>query len=371
MTRSSILLLLLACGGPPPDSRAARPAPAPRPRPTPSRRALPGYPPPVEPAAVACVITGTWPFDQPRELRFRRGGRTFATMNHIEAAALSLGGEPASPFVELRSGHARLWGVVVADQLLLHPAHPMLLDGYLAPGPTAVLRWLGAEREPAAVEVQVPDFVKPSSPPRADLRCSDLAIDEKEFEAREAIEAADGEPMMLVDKKPIPLSREPGGPTAAVIEFADAGSPSVEVIERRGEWARVVVLHSSLNPAENVLVVGWVAASAVAPHSHGFGGSWGQAGDGSGPLPRRRTDRQLVTCPHEVPLVVELEGEQHLVGAVASGVGLEVPAGAGTAVHGLVEIALRSRQVEFADEVRLLAKGSSLADCSPALAPEH
>ena len=78
----------------------------------------------------------------------------------------------------------------------------------------------------------------------------------------------------------------------------------------------------------------------------------------------------MVTCTHEVPLVVELEGERHLVGAVASGVRLEVPPDAGRSALRLVEIAVRSRQVEFADDTRVLARGSEVADCSPALAPE-
>lgn len=371
MTRLAMLALAAACacGRPPapPDARA--PARSPRSHPA-SRRALPGYPPPEEPPAVTCLLTGGWPFDQPRELRFRRGGRTFATVNHVERAALSLGEDPASPFVELRSPHLRLWGVVVADQLLLHPAHPILMDGYLAPGPTAVLRWLGSLQEPALVELTVPDFVRPAAPPREDLGCADLATEPQEFDPRTAIDAPDGQQMMLIEKRAVPLAREPDGPSVAELQFEEAGSPIVEVIERRGDRARVVVHHSSMNPAENVLLVGWVAASAIAPHSHGFGGSWGSAGDGTSALPRPHQGWRMVTCSHEVPLVVELEGERHLVGAVASGVRLEVPPDAGKAGLRLVEIAVRSRQVEFADDVRVLVKGSAVSDCSPALAPE-
>jgi hypothetical protein len=370
MTRLSIALCALcACGRPaaPPAPRAASQTPRPQP---PTSRTLPGYPPPAEPRAAACVLTGGWPPEQPHELRFRRGGRTFATVNHVDKAVLVLGEDPASPFVELSSASARLWGVVIADQLVLHPARPILLDGYLAPGPTAVLRWTGAENEPAPVEVVLPDFVVPSAPPRGDVRCADLTTAEKEFDPRAAIDAPEGEQMMLIEKRRVPLAREPDGSIAAELTFEEAGSPIVEVVERRGDRARVVVHHSSLNPAENVLLVGWVPASALAPHSHGFGGSWGSAGDGTSSLPRPRDGWRTVTCTHEVPLVVELEGERHLVGAVASGIRLEVPPDARAAGEGLVEIVVRSRQVEFAEDVRVLVRGSLVAGCSPALAPE-
>ena len=370
MSRRALLLLLLACGGPPAAPETGAPAPRPRPRP-PSSRALAGYPPPAEPAGAACVLGGAWPVDQPHELRFRRGGRTFATINHVERAELSLGEDPASPFVELRAPHLRLWGTVVADQLELHPARPLLVDGYLAPGPGARLRWLGAAAEPVPIEVLLPPFARPVAPARGDLRCADLALEERSFEPRAAIDAPDGEEMMLVEKRPVPLSREPDGPTAAELTFDEAGSPIVEVIERRGDRARVVVHHGSLNPAENVLLVGWVPASALTAHSHGFGGSWGSGGAaGSAPLPRPREGWRVVTCAREVPLVVELEGERHLVGAAAAGVGLELPPGSDAAGERLVEVALRSRQVELGEDVRLLARGSVVAGCSPALAPE-
>ncbi|HEU5055750.1 MAG TPA: hypothetical protein VFU21_04470 [Kofleriaceae bacterium] len=370
-TRLSILLVAAAgaCGRPAPPPVPRAPAPAARVSP-PSRRALPGYPPPVEPRAAACVVTGGWPPEQPHELRFRRGGRTFATVNHVDKAVLALGEDPASPFVELSSAHLRMWGVVIADQLVLHPARPILLDGYIAPGPTAVLRWIGADREPAPVEVVLPAFVRPAAPPRGEVRCADLATDEREFDPRAAIDAPDGEQMMLIEKRAVPLAREPDGSIAAELTFGEGGSPIVEVIERRGDQARVLVHHSSLNPAENVLLVGWVPASVLAPHSHGFGGSWGTAGDGSSSLPRPREGWRTVTCTHEVPLVVELEGERHLVGAAASGVRLEVPPDARAAGEDLVEIVVRSRQVEFAEDVRVLARGSLVAACSPALAPE-
>ena len=371
MTRLSLLVLLAACGGPRPASETQAPRPpAPRPRPT-SSRALPGYPPPEEPLVTACRLTGGWGPDQPHELRFRRGGRTFATINSVERAALSLGEDPASPFVELRSPHLRLWGVVVADQLLIHPAHPILLDGYLAPGPTGILRWLGARGEPARVEVVVPSFVKPVTPPRDEVRCGDLTIDEVEFDPREAIDAPEGKSMVLVADKPIRLAREPTGPAVAELRFEDQSGPGVELIERSGDRARIAIPHGNLNPAENVMVIGWVAASVVVERATGFGGSWGSGGDRIGSLPRPRKGWRMVTCAHEVPLVVELEGEQHLVGGVSSGVSLEIPPDADTASHRLIEIAVRSRQLELADDTRMLTRGEAVADCSPALAPEQ
>jgi hypothetical protein len=371
VTRLLLFVLVAACSGSPaapPAARTGATSAHAKPR---SPRALPGYPRPEEPLVTTCTLRGGWEPDQPHELRFRRGGRTFATVNHVDHAALELGEDPASPFVELRSRDARLWGVVVADRLLIHPARPLLLDGYLAPGPTGILRWAGARSEPAAVEVRVPGFVEPSSPPHDEVRCSDLSIDEVTFDPRAAIDAPQGQPMVLRGGKAIPLSREPTGPPAAELRFADSSGTGVEVIERSGDRARIAIPHGNLDPAEDVLVVGWVPASSLLQQATGFGGSWGSAGERSGSLPPPRKDLELVSCPREVPLVAELEGEQHLVGAVNPGVPLEIPPGAAAAGRRLVEIAVRTRQLEAADDVRLLAMGSALSDCTAASAPER
>ena len=374
MTRPTFLVFALAasCGQGTPPARDTAPAPPAHARPAASRRALPGYPPPAEPAGSTCVLRGGWGPEQPHELRFRRGGRTFATLNHVDAASLALGEDPASPFVELSAKDARLWGYVEADKLLIHPSRPQLLVGYLVPGPTASLRWLGARGEPAAIAVTLPEFVKPVAPPEDEVRCSDLSIDQLEFDPREAIEAPAGTMVLFDDRaKSIPLGRAASGPASATIELADRSSPRVEVIERKGDRARVVVHHSTLDPLEDVLLVGWVDARILDNRPQGFGGSWGSAGDATSSLPRPREGWRMVTCTHEVPLVVELEGERHLVGAVASGVRLEVPPDAGRSALRLVEIAVRSRQIEFADDTRVLARGSTVADCSPTLAPER
>ena len=368
MTRLSLLLLVAACGSQVAPPAVREPHPRPRPRP-PSARALPGYPPPEEPRAVTCVVTGPWSTDQPHELRFRRGGRTVVTIYKVQRARLSLGEDPASPFAELSSPHGRFWGVVMADRLLLHPAHAMIFDGYLAPGPTAILRWLGAASEPVPIGIQLPDFVRPAAPPRDDLRCTDLSLDEAEFAPRTAIEAPDGEKVLFVDGKTIAIAREPAGAPVAHLVF-DGSGPGVEVIERRGDHARVVVEHSNLNPAENVLLVGWVAASDLVKTPAGFGGSWGSGGESGGSLPPPRRGWQMVTCPRDVPLVAELEGEQHLIGAVAPGVPLELPPGAARTGEHLLDIVVRSRQMAFADDVRVLTKGAALADCTATRAPE-
>ncbi len=366
MTRLYPVLVVAACASPAsPQLRAPQSGPRPRP---PSSRALPGYPPPEEPAAVTCAVAGTWSPDQPNELRFRRGGRTVVTVYQAKRATVSLGEDPASPFVELSSPHGRLWGVVMADRLLLHPARAMLFDGYLVPGPTALLRWLGAAAEPVPIGVQLPELVRPASPPRDDLRCADLSLDEPDFQPRAAIDAPEGEHVVFVEGKPIPIARELNG--AAVADLVFESSPGIEVIERRGDRARVIVEHSNLNPAENVLVVGWVAASALVVKPTGFGGSWGSGGAGSGPLPRPHRGWQMVSCPREVPLVAELEGEQHLIGAVAAGVPLELPPGTARTGERLVEIVVRSRQMAFADDVRVLTQGAALAGCTAAHAPE-
>jgi hypothetical protein len=329
-------------------------------------RALAGYPAPLAPAARgACVLRGAWTIDQPRALRLA-DGKLFATARNVQRAELVLGEAPQA-FVELASAPVRLWGFVEARAVTLHPATPFVVAGYAAPGPSAALRWLATRDQVVSFEVALPAHIKARRPPRGERPCAELAIDASaHFDPRTAIEADTASTAALPAKVAIPLALEPGRAPIATLRSPES-EPRVDVLERRGEQARVAVLVDSLNPLDNVVVVGWVPASRLRPHTHGFGGSWGTGG-GEPParrLPPRR-DTRFVTCSGEVPLVVELGAAQHLVGALAAGVVIEIlpdPRG------DLAEVRVAAANVELAPGARLLAKQAVLAGCASATGP--
>src|SRR5437016_183933 len=134
--------LAFACGGP---------APLPPQKPPPT--------PPLPPPPVACIVTGPWEPAQPHELMLRPGGKPFAKFAHAERAKLTLG---AAAFVELTWKELSVSGVVASEQLVLHPARPIIIADYIAPGPKAVLRWAGGQ----TFAIALPDSVKPVAPAR-------------------------------------------------------------------------------------------------------------------------------------------------------------------------------------------------------------
>jgi hypothetical protein len=119
-----------------------------------------------------------------------------------------------------------------------------------------------------------------------------------------------------------------------------------------------VTLPHQLDPVAKISIVGWVDTAVLGPHVHGFGGSWGTGGEQA--MPRMPTKHlRRVTCNHDVPLIADSKGEQHLVGAVLPKVALDV-----LTDGELVELGLDAVQIAVAPGSRLLAKRAALADCT-------
>jgi hypothetical protein len=310
-------------------------------------------PPPPE---VACEIGGLWEPTQPHELLLRAGGKPFAKFAKVEHAKLTLG---AAAFVELRWKELTISGVVASDQLALHAAHPILIAGYIAPGANMSLHWAGGQR----VKVVLPATVKPVAPVTASEPCDALAIESTaEFSPRDAVADKAVRQSMLVPDTAIPLATAPGEPQVAELRYASGDDPIVDVLEERGDHARIVVYPHSLNPEDNVALVGWVPKSALHRHDHGFGGSWGSGGEGGVPRGHISRGAKRVRCSHAVDLVGEQEGEQHPLGTVAPDVTIDVLSTDGD----LLPITLRDAQLQLLPGSRLLAPAATLADCAPA-----
>ena len=337
-TRWSMCFAALACGGSSPPPPEVKP-----------------------PVRAECALAGGWAFEQPRELRIRAGGPVFATVGEVERAELSLG---ATAHVELQADVLRLGGFVPVDRVILHAARPMLVAGALIPGPRATIRWLGGEESRARIEVVLPEHIVPLVPQRVEWTCADLTLERGSFEARDAI-AEEGEEVqaMLPGGQAVPVSTTPGGPPVVELRYLTDDGPLVDVVERRGDQVRVVVLVHSLDPQADVLVVGWVPAELLRPHDRGFGGSWAEDGGFGRRRGRPRPGARRVSCEHEVPLTVELHRDRRLVGAVKPRVVIEVLAGPS---QDMVEVVLLESPVELADGARFLTRRDRVEACPAA-----
>jgi hypothetical protein len=167
----------------------------------------------------------------------------------------------------------------------------------------------------------------------------------------------------LVGAARVTLFAVPGKqPVAELTVTADG--PQVDVIERRGAQAHVMVPVQSLNPLDDVILVGWIPASLLRPRESGFGGSWGSGGVPAIPAQPRRRDARTVACAREVPLVAELGGERRLVGMLAAEVPIEFVPDGRSEPEDLVDVLARTAGVTLALGARLLAKRSELAGCT-------
>lgn len=357
--RRIVLLGLIACRppqpapvSPPVSHAAARP---------PLTRALPGYPAPLEPRATVCTVSGTWDVEQPRTLHLAPDGFVFATVHGPAVAEVALSSSRGNAFAEVLTDHVRMWGFVPAEQITLHAARPLLIADYVAPGPGASMRLRGATRHAVSVELTLPAHVTALVPAQALVPCDALSLDtQARFSPRDAIAADPGTTEMLADQQLIEVTVEPGESPVAELKFDAGDTPMVDVLERRGTTARVVVRATSLDPSKDLAIVGWVDASLLRSHAQGFGGSWATGGGSSHPIGRSPSGSRRVRCENDVPLVVELLGARRLVGSIRPNVELDVMPG----TDDLVEVLVRTGHLEPADGARFLVKRSIVARCT-------
>jgi hypothetical protein len=313
-------------------------------------------PAPARPPVMACTLTGSWEAEQPHELTLVPHGKPFAKFTKPDSLKLVLG---ASAFVELTWKQLVASGVVASDKLVLHAAHPLLLAGYLAPGPGAVLRWSGGH----AVTPELPRWIHPLGPTRTELDCGALALDaQHKFRGRDAITAPAVREMMLAQDVTVPVSLTADGPPIVELKYDAGDSPALDVLEERGDRVRVAVLPHHLNRDWDYTVIGWISASHVSSEQHGFGGSWGSGG-GIGLLhPRPMRSTRKVVCSHSVELIGELDGELHPLGLMSQDVTFSMAKPDGE----LAQVWSRELPIEPVPNARLLVTASAVADCSDA-----
>jgi hypothetical protein len=310
-------------------------------------------PPPPRAPELACVLAGPWEPRQPHDLALRPGGHAFARFSHVDHVKLRLG---AAAVLEVSWKELTASGVVDRDALLFHPTRALVLGGYIAPGPNAVLRWRGAH----VFALEVPAELKPAAPVREELACDAVSLAVASFTARDAVAGKTLRKAMLPGDTAIALATTPGGPAVAELHYGAADEPTVDVLEERAGQARVAVLPHSLDPDRDLIVFGWVASSLLFDRPHGYGGSWATGGDPGLMHERNRKPLRHVTCAHDVELVGDLDGEQHPFGTLHPGVGIDVLSADGE----LAQIVVRELPLQILPDGRLFAPTASLADCT-------
>jgi hypothetical protein len=324
-----------------------------------SKRALEGYPSPIDSSASGCKLSGQWETEQPRALRFRPSSPPFLTLHGAKRAEVTLL-EEADPiaFVELSSDVVRAFGFL-SGEVGLHPAKPFLVAGYIAPASESRLVWRGSKGGKVGIEIDVGKFLEPFVAPKDDRACDDVTLSSTaKFAARDAIAEVTKTTEQLPVAHPIALRKDAKGPPIAEIHPSSCPALFVDVIERSGPDARVVVQPCSLDPMLSYVVVGWVPASLLIARAGGTGGSFAFGG-GIGDISARRRGKRA-SCEGEVPLVAEQAGEMHLIGAIAAKTVIDLFE-AGPA--GYVRVLPLRGNLELGAGVRLLAKESFLAGC--------
>lgn len=318
-----------------------------------------GYPERVAKPESKCVLHGEWK-DQPKALAFTDGGKPFGEVFQITEATAVFG---AGVLAELTTPTVKLAGFIDKSKLHIHAAAPFLVADFAAPGPKLAMKYIGTDADQLTFELPLPPYAKTKAPMRTTRACGVLAIDDQsEFFPRDVIEADAQRNALLVANKAVALAVEPGKPPVATLTYRS--SPPVDVLETSGKLSRVVIEIGTLNPAEQIVFVGWVPSSAILPRSGGFGGSWATGGDGAARRGPPRKNTRFVSCPTETPLAVELANERRTVGSVFPHVVLEV-----LADGDFVEVRFAKPNVELVDGARWLVSQAALAGCAVVAAP--
>jgi hypothetical protein len=326
--------------------------------PPPSKRALEGYPPPVDSDALGCTLTGDWTFTQPRDLRFRPEAPPFAHLGGAKTATVTfLEGPKPFAYAELAWPSMRAFGFVTGD-VSLHASKAYVFAGYLVAGTQARFVVRGAAPTEIGVELDVGDCLHPSKPPRDERTCDELALDEVTFDARAAIADPTEKTVVLDGTSRIAVRATSGGAVVGEIDPSKCGGLHADVIGHAGADARVVMFPESLDPTLDYRIVGWIPASKILPTSGGSGGSWGTGGPGG--AARARVKRKRASCPHEVPMVAEQSGERRLVGAIAAKASFYLMDSVPEGWIGVIPI------FDFTadDKTTLLVKEDVLTDCT-------
>jgi hypothetical protein len=315
-----------------------------------------GYPPRLEAPASTCVLEGSWRA-QPKSLALADGGKPFGEVFEIADARVTFG---AGVYAEFTTATVRLSGFVDKSKVNVHAAAPFLVADVAAPGPKLPMTYVSTAGDQMTIELPLPRYAKAKTPLRATRACNLLSIDsETDFFPRDAIDIEEQSLGLTRTKRAIPVSAELGKPPVVTLTYANPAP--VEVLETSGKHMRVVIGVSSLNPAEQVVFVGWVPSSTIENTTTGMGGSWATGGDRAAQRTPPTRDAKRVACQNETPLVVEHAGERRTVGVVRPKAVMEIVADAD-----LAEIRFARPNVELVTGARWLVTRAALAGCAVA-----
>lgn len=277
----------------------------------------------------------------------------YATAFRTAKARLALAGTAA--FLEIDLPGFRFWGHV--DRPVLHPARAFVMAGYLVPGSHATLRAVAAKPAGVTVELAPPAFVKPLLTPRDTRACKELGLGYAELVPTSALDRAlEPQTYKLPANTPVPLAATPGASPVAELRFDEEAS--LRLVEQRGDLARVFI-HESTDRDASISVVGWVPRALLAETAPSGREGSGAAGGGPPVSSGLSRAKRHVSCPHEVPLVVELGATRQLVGAIQPSTTFGVGDGDGE----MVAIVPDRIALQLAPEAHLLVKRSAIADC--------
>lgn len=360
---------LIACAGAPPPAPprttvVTLPAPvaAPRPAATPDggdEGAAASLPPPVTlPEPAGCVLDGPWnPGEDAVELRLQSGGPVYAELIGVADARLHLAvGRAGEAGLEIEAGNAWLRARIDREAVALRPARAVAFQGFAVPLESARLGLQSVE--PGFVSVVlpgVPGVEVTRGPLQERLRCEQVTAGQVAFDATAAAGDRGGDKAGLLRLgRPIPLSVEPGGAPVAALRAKDDEDAEVMIVGTSGSRTRVLWWR------EEALIFGWVPTADLRPKP-APGGEIGEALGGGGlGLSGVGEEKEKVTCPGELPLVVEVGGQRATVGRTRAGAVIEILERS----QPYARVSVSLWPVVLHERAQLLVRAADLAGCA-------
>lgn len=254
--------------------------------------------------------------------------------------------------IELRRQGIRIRAATAGDQVLVGPKGVLVLGGVVVPH---VARRVLVDRIAsgrAEISLASGDGVQALSQHlRASAACEDLTLTDPSFETPAVLEALGvrSKPLgkqSVASGYPVKIAATAGGPPLLAIAL-EGETPSVELIEVRGGWSRI------LWERDDMTIAGWVDSSLLGPDSDnpfgigGIGLGWG-SGHSSG-----------VSCPAAIPLFAEVAGARRQVGSISAHTAFDPKGRRGE----WAAVALRATHLTLEDGATWLVRGRDLDRC--------
>jgi hypothetical protein len=293
------------------------------------------------------------------------------------AVLLPEGNASQGAFVEVEAAGLVLRGRIVATDLAVGLRRSSLLGGYLWTQDTTALTWKRASDAEVELELEPGPRVRPvRGLPTVVRQCDELTLETESagaFEVERALPRgpAAWETEWIGDER-VPLSLTPGASPVAYLntrsESEDDPPESAIVIEKRRTSQRV------LYGIEAGVVMGWVPAAALRPAAESVELESGFLffGDPNAPTapfgvddptrlpePGEPERPRAPSCVWNAPLTVEAGGMRRQVGAIASGIPLDL----GAERDGVREVTFEHPSVTSSPQVKFQVPERLLYPC--------